>query len=227
MVIIFDLDDTLYEELSFVRSGLAAVADFLSTICQRPSAAIYQGLLAQLAVARPQLFDRYLSTIGKKSSALVRKCVSIYRHHTPDIALYPEARACLLRLRKYPLYVVTDGNHRVQRRKFEALQLGDYVKKGYFTYAHGKEKSKPSPYCFEKIAHCEHQPFHRIVYVADNPHKDFVGLKPLNFHTIRVQTGPYKSLAVPPEYDAEISIPSLEALTEELLSRWTAATQFP
>jgi len=57
-----------------------------------------------------------------------------------------------------------------------------------------------------------------VIYIADNPNKDFVGLKPLGFKTIRVLKGPYKDLKKPPEFEADLNIRSLAELDVELLN---------
>lgn len=212
MVIVFDLDDTLYEELSFVRSGFRAVADYLSPILEIPREYILEGLLAELHVQREQVFDRFLLKQNKKNQKLIKNCVSVYRSHEPALNLFPEARACLARLQNYPLYVVTDGNQIVQRKKIHALGLDLLVRRCFFTYAHGLHRRKPSPYCFEKICNLEGVEPSSVVYIADNPHKDFVGIKPLGFQTIRVLTGPYAQDKVESAYDAHLTIPNLKSL---------------
>lgn len=217
MVIVFDLDDTLYEELTYVHSGFQAVAKDLSALLGLDQHKIFEGLAAELAVNRNQVFDRFLEKQGIKTERLIKRCLSIYRGHEPQLTLFPEARRCLERLQDYPLYVVTDGNHLVQRKKFAALGLEGMVRRGYFTYAHGLQHRKPSSYCFEKISHTEKTPPSSIVYVADNPHKDFVGIKPLGYKTIRVLTGPYRNDQVDTEYDADLTIPHLGALKHALL----------
>lgn len=212
VIIVFDLDDTLYDELSFVRSGFSAVADFLSPILNKPRDMIFKGLCEELLMQRHHVFDRFLAKQGVNSRQMVKRCLSVYRGHEPQISLYPQARKCLERLQKFPLYIVTDGNKLVQKRKYLALGLDRYVKRCFFTYAHGLHRGKPSPYCFERICQIENVPPSDIVYVADNPHKDFVGIKPLGFQTVRVLTGPYRNDQVEKNYDADLSIPDLDAL---------------
>jgi putative hydrolase of the HAD superfamily len=219
MVIVFDLDDTLYEELSFVRSGFRAVADYLAPIIGLNQNDIFKGLQAELQLQREHVFDRFLLKYQLKSQKLIKTCLSVYRKHEPSLTLFPEARACLIRLQKYPLYIVTDGNQYVQRSKVRALGLQSLVRRCFFTYAHGLHRRKPSPYCFEKISDLERVPPSSIVYVADNPHKDFVGIKPLGFHTIRVLSGPYAKDKVESDYEADIIIPNLQALNENLLKQ--------
>jgi putative hydrolase of the HAD superfamily len=219
MVIIFDLDDTLYEELSFVRSGFRAVADYLHPFINLSTKQIVDALNAELKVQREEVFDRFLLKQGIKNQKMIKCCVSVYRGHEPSLNLFPEARACLARLHDYPLYIVTDGNQLVQRKKFLALGLDLLVRRCFFTYAHGLHRRKPSPYCFEKICQIEQVSPSSVVYIADNPHKDFVGIKPLGFQTIRVLTGPYRKDQVSESYDAHLTIPNLQALNETILQQ--------
>ncbi|MEL0036850.1 MAG: hypothetical protein VW882_10695, partial [Gammaproteobacteria bacterium] len=59
-VIVFDLDDTLFDELDYVRSGLLHVSEYLSTVLDATVEQLYQELLKSLAVARSHIFDRVL-----------------------------------------------------------------------------------------------------------------------------------------------------------------------
>ncbi|CUI16638.1 hypothetical protein PNK_1015 [Candidatus Protochlamydia naegleriophila] len=219
MVIVFDLDDTLYEELTFVFSGFKAVSIDLSPLIGIHSELIYEGLKKELEIKREKVFDRFLQKVGKYRQELVKRALSVYRSHSPTIHLYPTAEACLKRLQQHPLYIVTDGNKLVQKSKFLALKLAPFVKRCFFTYAHGLHRSKPSPYCFEKICRLEKVSPSRVVYIADNPNKDFVGIKPLGFQTIRVLTGPYSNVFIDEAHEAEVQIHSLNELDDKLLKR--------
>jgi putative hydrolase of the HAD superfamily len=217
MVIVFDLDDTLFADISFVFSGFQAVANDLSKNLGWSASQTLEQLKAELIENRSEVFDRFLIKRGAYTKKLVKHCVSIYRTHDPHIALFPEADACLQRLTHYPLYVVTDGNKLVQKRKFLALGLKPRIKKCVCTYAYGMQHSKPSPYCFEKICRWEKVAPQEVIYIADNPQKDFIGIKPLGFKTVRVLTGPNRSIAVSPHYEADIEISNLNELSEKLL----------
>lgn len=219
MVIVFDLDDTLYDEVTFVKSGYKAVAEYLSTLLGYSQDTIYDELFNEFLKDRNKVFDRFLEKHGKNSKTLVMRCLSIYRKHNPSILLYSEANRCLDRLKKYPLYVVTDGNSLVQRKKFYALNLKERIKRCLCTYSFGKHYSKPSPYCFKRICQLEKVEPNQVVYVSDNPYKDFVGIKPLGFHTVRVLKGPYKNIHLDSAYEAEISINSLDELTIDQLNK--------
>ena len=48
-VLVFDLDDTLYPELSYVHSGFRAVAAFLSPLLEVPAETLAAGMIAEEA----------------------------------------------------------------------------------------------------------------------------------------------------------------------------------
>jgi putative hydrolase of the HAD superfamily len=211
MIIVFDLDDTLYDERDYVYGGLDAVASYL----KMPGAK--EELRRLVTDAREQVFDRFLKAHNLYSKKLVRELVQIYRRHTPELALYPSAKRCLKRFEKYPLYLVTDGNYLVQERKVQALKIEPYFKGIIYTSRYGAQKAKPSPYCFTKIARVEKVKPNQVVYVADNPYKDFVGIKPRGFHTVRVRAGRFSNIRLDAQHEAELQIESLDELTEEKL----------
>lgn len=217
MVLVFDLDDTLYKELAYVKSGFRAVADFLQKTYGISTQSSLGLMLGKLEGGRGRIFDDLLNYYGIYQKALVKKCISIYRLHRPEISLYPEADACLKRLHNYPQYIVTDGNKLVQASKIRALGLDQRVKFCYITHRYGIKNAKPSPYCFQKICEREQVAPKEVVYIADNPNKDFVGIKPLGFRTIRILQGQYKQLTLPEAYEADQQIYSLQELTEDLL----------
>lgn len=219
MVLVFDLDDTLYEELAYVRSGLRAVADYLVPIIGVSKRNIIAAMEIELQMNRQGIFDRLLLKNGKYTKKLVQNCVRVYRSHEPSLTLFPEARACLALFHDYPIYIVTDGNKLVQRKKVLALGLDGLIRRCFYTTAHGIERCKPSPYCFEKICQLEKIPPREVVYIADNPHKDFIGIKPLGFQTIRVLTGTYRHDKVEEAYEAHQTIHSLRTLNEKLIKK--------
>lgn len=211
-IIVFDLDDTLYEERSFVVSGHKAVAAFLAPLLGEKEETLYEKLQREFNLERKGAFDRVLVQYKKKYRSLAKQCLAVYRSHTPDITLYPEASKWLALLSEYTLYVVTDGNSSVQKRKCQALGLFSKVKKCICTWRYGVERGKPSPFCFQKICRWEKVTPSEVIYIADNPYKDFVGIKPLGFQTVRVLTGQYAHVKLAEQYEAEYTIADLNAL---------------
>ncbi|MGG3881914.1 HAD family hydrolase [Bacillus smithii] len=117
-VVVFDLDDTLYAELTFVRSGFRAVAAFLCNIISVGEEELFEWMWTRLQTnGRGAIFDDLLHHFGVYSKTMVRKCISIYRMHKPNIVLPETTMMCLEQLKDRPLYIVTDGNKIVQHNK--------------------------------------------------------------------------------------------------------------
>lgn len=219
MIVVFDMDDTLYDEITYVESGFRTVCDFLHQTFKAPKQKCFELMMKELKKnGRGKIFNVALEKYGILNKTNIRKCVSIYRTHTPDIELNKEAIDCFKRFHDYPKYVVTDGNKIAQGRKVDALGLKQMMKKVFITHQYGLSSSKPSPYCFFKIMEMENSNPQNIVYIGDNPNKDFVGIKPLGFKTIRIRKGDYMNEKVSLKYDAQISIDSLDELTPSLLN---------
>ena len=220
MVLVFDVDDTLYKEKDYVRSGFMAVARSLSPILGK-SPKLLNGRLIELLQqqGRGKVFDSLLKAHGKHSRRLVRRCVSCYRLHEPKIHLHKAGKNCLHRFRHLPLYIVTDGNKIAQSAKVRALDLDSKVKKIVITHRYGVRYAKPSPHCFWIIQKLERVYTSRILYVGDNPDKDFVGIRSHGFRTLRVLTGPYSKVKARPGHDAEFQVSTLNELTPEFLKQ--------
>lgn len=219
MILVFDMDDTLYDEMTFVKSGFRAVAQYMETTFGASYDACYQLMLQELEEqGRGRIFNRVLETYGKLTQQQLKKCITVYRLHKPQIQLNDDTLRCFERFRNYPLYVVTDGHKLVQDQKAKALGLYNLVKKVFITYRYGLKHSKPSPYCFLLIAALEKAELSKIVYIGDNPKKDFIGIKPLGFKTVRIRTGGFKNLEVDTAHQAHLNINSLDELTPTLLS---------
>ena len=218
-VIIFDLDDTLYGELDYVRSGLSCIALDLEQVLDVSSNQLYQDLLLSLAENRSEIFDRVLKKYDVWNEELIQQCVSRYREHIPNIKLSTDVLQLIEKLAKeFSLYVVTDGHAGVQNMKLKTLGLSDNpaIKHCYATYALGDDYGKPSPKCFQMICENEQCNPEDIVYIGDNPDKDFLGIRPLGFRTIRLMQGQHSHKIVPPESDAEIKALDLFSACENL-----------
>jgi len=211
MILIFDLDDTLYDERTYVLSGLQAVAKYGYERFGWESGESFEYMKNVLdEYGRGQIFDSWLASHGRVTRSLVKECVKVYRHHTPELQLESDVEQLLERLSlEHPLYVVTDGHKVVQSKKVEALGVSRFFKKVMITHRYGIKNAKPSTYCFERIKKWEKCDWKDMVYIGDNPAKDFVGLNPLGVTTIRVKTGVYRTCDAKPGSDALISISEL------------------
>ncbi|MBV9508236.1 MAG: HAD family hydrolase [Acidobacteriia bacterium] len=217
MILIFDLDETLYEERTYVESGFRSVACWLETQFAWDRETSYRLMTALLEQhGRGRVFDRLLAARGITRKSIVRHCVKVYRHHLPEIQLWPAARGLLQNLPRYPLYLITDGHKIAQARKVEALGIAHRFRKVYLTHRYGLRSAKPSTACFERVRTRENCPWTELVHIADNPAKDFVNLTPLGVHTVRVLTGGHRDAKAAPGHDARYRIPDLTHLPQFL-----------
>jgi putative hydrolase of the HAD superfamily len=187
-VVVFDLDDTLYLERDFVRSGFAAVDAWLAA---HHGVNEFQAHAWELFLAgrRGDVFDQTLPMIGvEPRPELIRRLIEVYREHTPQIRLEPAAPDLLAALDgRCRLALLTDGYHDTQRRKIAALGLDAWCDPVVCTDRWGRAHWKPSPRGFLHIQEALEAAPERCIYVADNPAKDFRAPKALGWRTLRVR----------------------------------------
>lgn len=188
--VVFDLDDTLYDEIDYCKSGFSAVAEFLSSLPQAPSAQhISDALWQQFASGnRTRTFNTALDELSfSYDDNLIARLIEVYRNHTPKITLPQDSRDVLNELKtKYTLALLTDGFLPAQRLKVQALEIKDFFQCIVYTEELGREHWKPSPAGFEKIMQTLNVRPDNVVYVADNEKKDFIAPNKLGFSTIQL-----------------------------------------
>ena len=187
-VVVFDLDDTLYLERDFVRSGFAAVGAWLAA---HHGVGDFERHAWELFLAgrRGDVFDRALPELNlDPQPALIRRLVALYREHVPQIRLEPAAADLLADLSgRCRLAVLTDGYPDTQRRKIAALALETWCDPVVCTDQWGRAHWKPSPRGFQHIQRAFETAPERCIYVGDNPAKDFRAPKALGWRTVRVR----------------------------------------
>jgi len=220
--IAFDLDDTLFPEVEFVYSGYKAVADEVE---RQLGFTIYRDMVEQFEsgfrgdVMTPAL-RKYDPSIEE---SYVQQLVQVYRGHQPNISPFPEVRQLLNSLKdKFRLALISDGYLEVQKRKLQALDLAEYFDAVVFSDQWGRDYWKPHTRPFEECARLLTVEPLEIIYVGDNPRKDFHGARILGMHTARVRRpdGLYQELEPlsedhAPEMELE-SLNSLEAAIDQL-----------
>lgn len=213
MIVAFDLDDTLYPEITYVQSGFRAVARTLEDDFGLPAEEAYAVLLESLERSgRGRQFDAVLEHWGLHTAGRVAALLAVYRHHEPDLQL-PEASARVLETLTrsgHRLYLVTDGHKVVQARKVDALGLGSYFRHCYLTDRYGRTAQKPATRVFELMLARERAKPRELVYVADDPSKDFVGLRRMGSQSIRVLSGRHRDVPARPGFDAGATVERIE-----------------
>ncbi|KPL22368.1 MAG: hypothetical protein AMJ75_08165 [Phycisphaerae bacterium SM1_79] len=186
----FDLDDTLYDEIEYCKSGLAAVAAFLANRPKAPRAdGIFTALWEQfIAGNHKETFNAALDELDMSyDGQLVQELVNVYRNHVPKITLPQDSRDVLCELSaKYTLALLTDGFLPAQQLKVQALEIEKYFKCIVYTEQLGRACWKPSPAGFEKIMQTLKVKPENIAYIADNEKKDFIAPNKLGFLTVQL-----------------------------------------
>ena len=195
--LIIDLDDTLYDERSYVLSGFHVVANeiaarFPGVDADRTLAAMTTHLAAY---GRGKVFDAGLVLAGVPAeAALVAELVQIYREHPPAITLWPGIAETLDGLaRDHRLAIVTDGLGSMQRRKVAALGLAPRV--DAVLYCWELDAPKPDPACYhEALRRLGARPEETAV-IGDRPDHDMAAAAAVGCRSIRVLTGRYATAA--------------------------------
>ncbi len=196
MVIVFDLDDTLYNEIDYVRSGFTEVASYLGD--KKYFDFLWEDFLKN---GSGKNFDKLLLVFKLKENK--NKLIEIYRFHKPDIKLNIDAKKLLnyLNEKKIPKALLTDGHYITQKNKFAALGLEKLIDFAVFTDYYHTKKPDLKPF---KIIMSHFSKEKDFYYIADNPQKDFVAPLKLEWKVIRYKNknGLYNKI--------ECSIPILE-----------------
>ena len=178
--VIFDLDDTLYSEKQYVRSGYKAVAGYLGN-------AAYADKLWQYFEDKNPAIDALLDEIGQTEKK--QECLKVYREHIPEITLFDGVTELISELRSSgkKVGIITDGRPDGQRNKLKALGLENVVDDIIITdELGGNQFRKPCDIAF-RIMQCKWKlPFEQMVYVGDNAAKDFQAANILGMEKIKV-----------------------------------------
>lgn len=183
-----DLDDTLTPEIEFVKSGFLACASVLEKSCGISKDRAYEAFRQAFKISSKHVFDRALEKLGLSDLRLKNKLVETYRYHKPNINFYPDVPDFLkaAKDRNLPLAIITDGDARTQKNKIKALGAEKFFKEIIATSDYGADFCKPSPKPFELlISHFKIDPS-EMLYIGDNPLKDFYISAILPIKTARI-----------------------------------------
>lgn len=221
--VVLDLDDTLYLERDYVRSGFAAVAAHVATRSDTDASRVEDHLWRRFTSGeRGSHFDDLLaSDPALRDRVDVAELVEVYRHHAPDISLLPGARELLadLRVTGRRTAVISDGALAGQQEKVRALGLEDLVDGPVvLTDVWGSEGWKPHPRAFLHVQDAWGLPPEDLVYVGDNPHKDFDAPRALGWACVRLRMPGQLHHDVADRLDPDVTVDSWAGLAEVLLA---------
>ena len=175
-IVVFDLDDTLYPERQFALSGFQAVDRWAAGTLG------VEGLAVEMTRL---LDDGHLGQIfamalkGKLPDHTQEHLEALreaYRTHEPQLTLFDDAAWALTHFgAQTKLGLITDGTHAMQEKKVAALGIAPRFQEIVYTHAlGGRAFSKPHPQSYERVEQALGGEGARLVYVGDNPSKDFI-----------------------------------------------------
>lgn len=177
-VVVFDLDDTLYSEKDYVLSGYSYLTKMLKSLY---SVDTHESFLEAIKNNEKDVFD-YVLKKNQLPLLLKEHLILAYRYHKPKLNLHDGVAEILKKLtyKKIPIYIITDGRSVTQRLKMNALNITNFFNGIYISEEVGVEKPAPDSFVFISNKY----PNKRIVYIADNPKKDFIVPNDLGWESI-------------------------------------------
>ena len=181
-VVVFDLDDTLYKEIDYLRSAYRYIA----------------GQLAAGEVEREEIFgslygaykegrDAFAVLLGNYRNAEFTKdtLLNWYRSHKPQISLTDGCSEFLARLSANGcrLGIITDGRAVTQTNKIAALGLYEYIADEDIVISERFGSEKPSSANYLHFMN-KYGADARYYYIADNTAKDFIAPNRLGWTTV-------------------------------------------
>lgn len=174
-VVVFDLDDTLYKEIDFVRSAFAEIAAMTGDV----------GALDYMWQCREHGENVFGCIIEHyKLDTTIHDLVNIYRNHAPNIVLDKDVKINLDTLceKGYTLGLMTDGRSVTQRNKISALNLQRWISDENILISEELGFGKPDERCYYYFMN--RYMGASFAYVGDNLDKDFVTANKLGWQTI-------------------------------------------
>ena len=177
-VFVFDLDDTLYKEVDYLKSAFREIATCLEF--NYGLSDVYDRLLQYWQNGE----NAFESIINENHLPLqVEDLLKMYRAHHPQITLEKDTRQVLDQLyQDYVLGIITDGRSLTQRNKIEALGLCAYIPEKNISISEETGFSKPSSEPFASFMQA--YPDSDYYYIGDNPSKDFVAPNQMGWTTV-------------------------------------------
>ncbi|HVX50602.1 MAG TPA: HAD family hydrolase, partial [Chitinophagaceae bacterium] len=165
---VFDLDDTLYDEIDFLKSAYNNISRVLMPYT---GINIYEEMLARYH-NNENVFYWVVNNYKKAANFLsIHWLLAQYREHEPDITLRTDADKFLTMAKSYhiPAGLITDGRGSTQRNKLKALKIDSYFKDIIISEEFGSAKPDKRNYLFFNLKY----PGKTFYFFGDNTEKDF------------------------------------------------------
>lgn len=185
--VIFDVDDSLYIEKDYIKSGFTLLA---KKLIEKAYDADAEQMYNCFEYAASPAIEKYLRSKNIYSYELHQELLALHREHIPNIRPYPHLEKLLLKLKKHgiKLGIISDGTPLAQKNKVLGLKLY-----GYFDYCvfsdslGGTHCRKPCDVSFRYIQKLMNLEFSQMLYIGDNCTRDFYPVDHLGMHGIQIR----------------------------------------
>ncbi len=173
-VIVFDLDDTLYNEIEYLKSAYKEIASHLIGDNWKP---LYAKMFSMYRSG-----ENVFEFLTKEFKTDVNDLISLYRNHKPDIKLFDCVQSIIekIKAKNGKVCIITDGRKTTQINKITSLNLSNVINEVIISEELGTEKPCQKNYLTieNKFKDCSYY------YIADNLKKDFIAPNKLGWSTI-------------------------------------------
>lgn len=219
MGVVFDIDDTLFFEKDYVISGFKAIGEYCAILTKIPATTYSDFLITEFHNGiRGDAFNRLLEKFPQLDMRTdIEKLVKTYREHMPQIPLVDGMAELIKSLYKEGLKLgaISDGPLISQHNKATALKIEKYFDPVILTDKWGKLDWKPSTRSYKEIEHLWDESGKNMIYIGDNPLKDFLGANKCNWQTVRLRLPEqlrYNLEPPTPEHAPKYEVDSIDAL---------------
>lgn len=177
-IVCFDLDDTLYKEIDFLKSAYHEIASSVGHPELLPH-------MLQWYKVGDNVFQKLNKYLNKETP--ISEYLEMYRNHYPTISLSDGVEDVLneLRYRESILGIITDGRSISQRNKIKALGLERWIEDKNIIISEEFGSDKTNERNFRHFV--ELYTGSSFTYVGDNPQKDFVVPNRLGWQTVMLK----------------------------------------
>ena len=177
-IVCFDLDDTLYKEIDFLKSAYHEIA----TSVGHPELLPH---MLQWYKDGDNVFQKLNQYLNKETP--ISEYLKMYRNHYPTISLSDGVEDVLneLKYRETILGIITDGRSISQRNKIKTLGLERWIEEKDIIISEEFGSDKTNERNFRHFV--ELYTGGSFTYVGDNPQKDFVVPNRLGWQTVMLK----------------------------------------
>lgn len=210
--LIFDLDNTLYDEKIYFLEVFRKFAEinhinfelfdnnFNDDLCVN-SADIFGDLLKKINIYSPQ-----------KQNELFQ----LYKIIDVKLDLYEDAKDIIefAKQNNIKIGLITNGVLDAQKNKVKCLNIEHTFDAIIYAREFGKDFEKPHKKPFEKLLRDLEMDFNSILFIGDNPYTDIIGAKLFGLKTVFLKRGYYRNS----HHTADFEIDSLRSLKEMIIA---------